>query len=133
MLSGLYQEPGFQVGFVLAQAAETGRLAIADIVADHRLASPDAAMRAVRALPGCSVYLARDGSGGYLAFLRGERRVPIRSPQRHGIVPSVAAEVCAVVLYARICTGQVPSAVIVVSAEPRAWCARRRPQERSAR
>lgn len=113
-------KPG-RIDCVTARASETdpARLAIADIVADHRTAPGSPAARATSAfarLPGCEIFLAPDGHGGYLAFTRrgrcfSIRRVfPVPRDPADGAAPgcgpvrAAAAEACAVVLYARACT-----------------------------
>lgn len=111
-----------QVNCVVARTAEIrdGRLAIADIVADHRPASAETAVaRAARAftrLPGCEIVLTVDGSGGYLAFTRRGQRFKIRQAQDCGIVPASTAEACAAALYAWSCAGHPASLALTSSA-----------------
>jgi hypothetical protein len=98
-------------------SADPGLLAIADIVAcRRRVPAVIAARRAVWAferLPGCSVLLAADAFGEYLAFMRDGRSVPVRLTPGCCQVPAAVAEVCAVVLYSLQCAGQMPAAVTV--------------------
>lgn len=100
-----------------AGSAPPGRLAIADIVADHRrepaAMAPRRAARAFSHLPGCSVFLAADTSGGYLAFWRDGRCVRVRGVSGRVRVPAAAAETCAMLLYAWACARQLPSTVTV--------------------
>jgi hypothetical protein len=102
---------------VPAECTEPVLLEIADIVARHR---PEPACMAVRraawafsCLPGCSVFLAAEAFGGYLAFLRDGRRVRILIVEGRDRVPPGVAEHCAVMLYGWACAGQVPIAVTV--------------------
>jgi hypothetical protein len=100
-----------------------GRLAIADIVADHRrVPAATAAQRAAFVfsyLPGCTVFLTAEVSGNYLAFLRDGRCVPVRAVPGCDHAPSAVAEACALLLYTRVCAGQMPSAVTVMVAPRR--------------
>lgn len=103
-----------------ADGTESGRLAIADVVADHRrepagMASRRAA-QAFERLPGCSVFLAADASGGYRMSLRDGRCAQVRGAPGCGHVPAAVAEACALLVYAWACAGQVPSAVTVTFA-----------------
>ncbi|MCL2581518.1 MAG: hypothetical protein FWE35_03590 [Streptosporangiales bacterium] len=86
---------------------EAGRLAIADIVADHRTTAVEApATRAARvfaALPGCEIYLTPDGSAGYAAFTRGGQSFTIVRAEGRCDVPPEAAEACAKTLYVLAC------------------------------
>ena len=97
---------------------DPGLLAIADIVACHRRVPAIIAARsaawAFQLLPGCSVFLAADACGGYLAFTREGRSVPVRRTPGCGEIPAAVAEVCAVVLYSLQSAGQMPAAVTVV-------------------
>jgi hypothetical protein len=102
-----------QISCVTARVGETGpeRLALADIVADHRTGSASPAVRAAMAfarLPGCEIFLAPEDRDGYLAFARCGRCFSIRPAGDRGRVPAGAAEACAVVLYAAICAACVP-------------------------
>jgi hypothetical protein len=107
------------VDCVIAFADSTAHclLSIADIVADHRrepaVMARQRVARAFSCLPGCSIFLAAEFSGGYLAFLRDGRCVLVRAAPGHGHVPAAVAEACAMLLYAWACTGQVPTAVTV--------------------
>lgn len=121
MLSSLPRHQGRAVSCVTARAGETGfsDLAIADIVADHRPA-PAAACAAdmFASLPGCSVFLARDARGGYVAFMRDRTCYSIRCARGHGDVPAADAEACAAVLYAWACAAEAPPALMVVITLP---------------
>jgi len=117
MLSGLSGDQERVISCVAARVGETrvSRLAIADIIADHRPA-PAASSRAAgvfACLPGCSVFLALDDSGGYLAFMRDGACLSIRCARTCGHM-SAAAEACAFVLYAWACAGQVPPIITVI-------------------
>lgn len=115
MLSGLCPDQEHVVNCVIARIGGTvpGRLAIADIVADHRPATAVTAVRAasvLASLPGCSVFLTVDGHGGYLAFGRDGGRFSIRrAPDHDGAIPAAAAEAWAVVLYTLAQAGRIPS------------------------
>ena len=93
-----------------ADGTASGRLSIADIVANHcREPAATARQHAVQAfsrLPGCSVFLAAEVSGGYLAFLRDGQCVVVRAAPGRAHVPAAVAEACALLLYAWACTGQ---------------------------
>lgn len=101
-----------------ADSTDPGLLAIADIVACHRRVPAIIAARraawAFQLLPGCSVFLAADACGGYLAFTREGRSVPVRRTPGCWEIPAAVAEVCAVVLYSLQSAGQMPAAVTVV-------------------
>lgn len=122
MLSRRHPDQGHKIDCVIGRIGETepGQVTIADIVADHRPAPAVTAARAARvlaSLPGCSVFLAPDGRGGYLAFARDGRRFSIRRvPRQDGDIPAAAAEACVAVLYARVCADQVPAVAIVAAA-----------------
>jgi hypothetical protein len=122
MLSGIHREQGLTVSCVVARAGEAGpgRLAIADIVADHRAVPAVTSARAasmLASLPGCSVFLASH-CGGYLAFTRGGMCFPVRRAVGRGGVPAVTAEACAVALYACACASRLPPAAIMVISVP---------------
>ena len=122
MLSGFFRDQGRVISCVAARVGETevSRLAIADIIADHR-SVPAASSRAAgvfACLPGCSVFLALDDSGGYLAFMRGGACLSIQCARICGHMSAAAAEACAFVLYAWACAGQVPPIITVIIVLP---------------
>jgi hypothetical protein len=122
MLSGLSRDQRRGISCVAARVGEAGasRLAIADIIADHRPvpATSSRAAGVFTCLPGCSVFLALDDSGGYLAFIRDGACLSIRCARTCGHMSAAAAEACAFVLYAWACAGQVPPIITVIIVLP---------------